>query len=151
LRAEVVCHLTEDDLGSFGDEAPDLGLPLAAGAPADDRNLALESSHMARFLSVLVPARFVVPDPPFVRGRLRRAVRRVLPRLLAAERGGVEVAPGASPPLVTAGVDEGGAEHAVAVADERVRPVPLVDAEVRVELVGHRVPGHLPAHPRLDA
>ena len=40
----------------------------------------------------------------------------------------------------------------VAVADERVGAVPLVDVEVRVEVVGHRVPGDvLPTHPRLHA
>ena len=39
----------------------------------------------------------------------------------------------------------------VAVAEERVVAVPLVHAEVGVEAVGDGVPGHLPAHPRLQA
>ena len=58
--------------------------------------------------------------------------------------------PGAPQCLVATVVDEVGAEHLVAVAEERVRAVPLSHAEVRVELVEHRVPGHRPAHPRLQ-
>jgi len=76
---------------------------------------------------------------------------RVLPLLLPPERGDVEVAPGAAHRLVAAVVDEVGAEHAVTIADERVRAVPFVDAEVLVELVGEGVPGDRPAHPRLHA
>src|SRR6185437_1260552 len=91
----------------------------------------------------------VVPVPPDVRRTLRIALGRVLPLLLATERGDVEVAPGSAHRLVTATVDEVGAEHPVAVADEGVRAVPLVDPEVGVEAVGHRVPRHLPAHPLL--
>src|SRR5207244_11789370 len=54
--------------------------------------------------------------------------------------------------LVAAVVDEVGAEQAVAIADERVRAMPLVHAEVGVEVVRHGVPGdELPAHPRLQA
>ena len=53
--------------------------------------------------------------------------------------------------LVAAAVDEVGAEHALAVAEEHVVAVPFVDAEVGVEAVRHGVPGHLPAHPRLQA
>src|ERR1700737_560420 len=53
----------------------------------------------------------VVPVPPLVRRRLRVALRRVLPLLLAAERSDVEVAPGAPHRLVAAVVDEVGAEH----------------------------------------
>ena len=95
--------------------------------------------------------RFVVPVPPLVRRGLGIALGRVLPLLLAPERGDVEVAPGAPHRFVAAGVDEVRAEHLVAVTDERVRAVPLVDAEVGVEVVGHREPGHLPAHPLLQA
>src|SRR6266550_5162879 len=84
---------------------------------------------------------FVVPDPPLVRRGLGVVLRRVLPLLLAPERGQVEVAPGASHRLVAAVVDEVGAEHALAVADERVRAVPLVHAEVGVEVVRDGVPG----------
>src|SRR6266568_5185357 len=48
-------------------------------------------------------------------------------------------------------VDEVCAEHLVAVADECIVAVPLVDAEVDVEAVCDGVPGHLPAHSRLQA
>src|SRR6476661_5818413 len=48
----------------------------------------------------------VVVVPPLVGRRLRVAVGRVLPRLLAAERGQVEVAPRAAHGLVSAAVDE---------------------------------------------
>src|SRR6266851_7569159 len=71
---------------------------------------------------------FVVPVPPRVRRRLGVTLGRVLPVLLAPESGQVEVAPGAPHCLVAAIVDEVGAEHAVAVADERVRAVPFVHA-----------------------
>src|SRR4051794_18644421 len=74
----------------------------------------------------------VVVVPPLVRRRLGVALRRVLPRLLAAERRDVEVAPGAAHRLVAAAVDEVRAEDAVAVAQEGVRPVPLVHPEVGV-------------------
>src|SRR5439155_24605667 len=94
---------------------------------------------------------FIVPDPPLVRRSLRVAVRRVLPLLLAPKRSDVEVVPGVSHLLVAAVVDEVGSEHAVAVADERVRAVPLVYAEVLIEVVRDGVPGNLPAHPRLHA
>src|SRR5882672_4888933 len=53
--------------------------------------------------------------------------------------------------LVTAGIDEVGAEHAVAVAEKHVGAVPLVHAEVGVEAVRQGVPRHLPAHLRLNA
>jgi hypothetical protein len=42
-------------------------------------------------------------------------------------------------------------KHALAVAEEHVMAVPLIHAEVDVEAVGDGVPGHLPAHPRLQA
>src|SRR5437763_16760943 len=83
---------------------------------------------------------FVVPVPPLVRRRLRIALRRVLPLLLAPECCDVEVAPSAPHGLVAAAVDEVGAEDAVTVSDERVRPVPLVHPEVGVEAIGQRVP-----------
>src|SRR5262249_29761664 len=79
------------------------------------------------------------------------ALGRVLPLLLAPKRSHVEITPGGAERLIAAGVDEVGAEHAVAVADERVVTVPLVDTEVLVEVVGDRVPGDvLPAHPRFQ-
>jgi hypothetical protein len=59
---------------------------------------------------------------------------------LAAERGHVEVVPGAPHLLVAAGIDEVGAEDPVALADECVGAVPLVDVEVLVEVVGDRIP-----------
>src|SRR5712671_7215088 len=77
----------------------------------------------------------VVPVPPLVRRGLRIAFGRVLPLLLAPERRDIEVAPGAPHRLVTAGIDEVGAEHAVAVAEKHVGAVPLVHAEVSVEAV----------------
>src|SRR2546430_4149491 len=94
---------------------------------------------------------FVVLDPPLVGRSLRVVLRRVLPLLLAPERSDVEVVPGIPHLLVAAVVDEVGAEYAVAVAYERVRSVPLVHAEVFVEVVRYGVPRHLPAHPRLHA
>src|SRR5215217_221719 len=54
--------------------------------------------------------------------------------------------------LVAAAVDEVGAEDPAAVADEGVRAVPLVHAEVAVEAVGDRVPRDvLPSHAGLHA
>src|SRR4051812_3146922 len=89
----------------------------------------------------------VVPVPPFVGRRLRIALWRVLPDLLAAERRDVEIVPGAAHLLVAAALDEVGAEDAVAVAVEHVGAVPFVDAEIGVETVGDGDPGHGPAHP----
>src|SRR5829696_3249737 len=83
----------------------------------------------------------IVVVPPLVGRRLRVPGRRVLPLLLPAERRQVEVGPGAPHRLVTAAVDEVGAENPVVLADERVRAVPFVDAEVLVEVVSDRVPG----------
>src|SRR5919108_91398 len=62
----------------------------------------------------------VVEPPPLVRRCLRVPVRRVLPLLLPSERSQVQVAPGASHGLVTAVVDEVGAEDTFAFAEERV-------------------------------
>src|SRR5689334_810754 len=88
--------------------------------------------------------------PPLVRRRLRVALRGVLPLLLPAERGDVEVVPRAAHGLVAAVVYEVRAEDLVAVTQERVGAVPLADAEVGVEVVGERVPrDQLPAHLRL--
>ena len=92
----------------------------------------------------------VVPVPPLVGRGLGVALRRVLPLLLPPQGGDVEVAPGAAHRLVAAVVDEVGPEHPVAVADERVRAVPLVHAEVGVEPVGHGEPRHRPPHPLLQ-
>src|SRR5947208_16459975 len=94
-----------------------------------------------------VVAVFVVPVPPLVRRRLRVALRRFLPLLLTPEGSDVEIAPGVPHLLIAAVVDEVGAEHAVALAYERVRAVPLIHTEVLVEAVRHRVPrNQLPAH-----
>src|SRR3546814_16093773 len=89
----------------------------------------------------------VVPVPPLVGRGLRIALGRVLPDLLPAQRRDVEVVPGAPHLLVAAVVDEIGAEHAVAIAVEHVRAVPLVHPEVGVEAVRDGEPRHLPAHP----
>src|SRR5260221_3934525 len=94
----------------------------------------------------------VVEVPPQIGLGLRVALGRVLPLLLAAERGDVEIGPGAAQRLVAALVDEVRAEDPVVViAVEGVGAVPLVNAEVGVEVVGDRVPGNVPAHPRLPA
>src|SRR5580692_11800948 len=101
-----------------------LGRPLLlrAGLDLDARSAELLRPPLGQLgLAVLV-----VPVPPSVRLGLRVALGRVLPLLLAAERGDVEVAPGTSHRLVAPATDEVGAEHPVAVADERVRAVPLV-------------------------
>ena len=83
---------------------------------------------------------------------LREALRRVLPLLLTPEGSDVQVVPGVPHLLVAAVVDEVGPEHAVAVADERVRAMPLVHAEVLVEAVRNGVPrNELPAHSCLQA
>src|SRR4029453_5922586 len=83
----------------------------------------------------------VVIVPPLVRRGLRVTLRRVLPLLLAAERGDVEVVPGAPHLLVAAGVDQIGAEDPVVLAEKRLGALPLVDVEVFIEVVGDRVPG----------
>src|SRR5215475_7040752 len=93
----------------------------------------------------------VVPVPPLVRRGLGVTLWRVLPSLLTTERRDVEIAPGAPHRLVATAVDEVRAEYPLAVAEEHVVAVPFIDAEVRVEAGGDRVPGHLPAHPRLQA
>src|SRR5215207_5457336 len=100
----------------------------------------------SRALAVLV-----VQVPPLVRRRLRIALGRVLPLVLAPERGQVEVAPSAAHRLVAAVVDEVGAKDLLALADEGVGAVPLIHAEVGVEVVGERVPRPIPAHPSLVA
>ena len=41
--------------------------------------------------------------------------------------------------------------NTLAVAEEDVVAVSFIDAEVLVEAVGDGVPGHFPAHPRLQA
>jgi hypothetical protein len=91
----------------------------------------------------------VVVPPPIRRG-LRIARRRVLPLLLTAEGGDVEVVPGAPHLLVAAGVDQVGAEDPVVLAEKRVGAVPLI--EVGVEVVGDRGPGDvLPSVALLEA
>src|SRR5579859_424493 len=107
----------------------------------------LDPLAVGRGLGVVV----VVPVPPLVRWGLGITLWRVLPSLLAAERRDIEVAPGGPHRLVAAVVDEVCAKHTLSVAEEHVVAVPFVDAEVGVEAVGDGVPGHLPAHPRLQA
>src|SRR5438067_7977524 len=111
-----------------------------------------ESAELHQAGSILICfVWFVVPDPPLVRRSLGVALRRVLPLLLAPERSDIEVVPSVPHLLIATLIDEVGAEHAVAIPDERVRAVPLVHAEVLVEVVRYGVPGHLPTHPRLHA
>ena len=65
------------------------------------------------------------PTPPGDRARSYRGSPRCPPRLVAAA------------------VDEVGAEDAVTLAEERVGAVPVIHAEVGVEVVGERVPRDL--------
>src|SRR3569623_1727554 len=96
--------------------------------------------HLHPYLVGLRPCLvIVVPDPPFIGRGLGITRGRILPRFLPAERGQVEIAPGRAHRLVAAIDDEIGAEAAVAVADEGVVAMPLVDAEIRVEAVGDGV------------
>src|SRR5437868_11497355 len=83
----------------------------------------------------------VVPVPPLVRPGLWVTFRRVFPLLLTPECGHVEVAPDSAHRLVAAAVDHVSAEHALAVADERVVAVPFIHPEVGVKTVGDAVPG----------
>src|SRR5262249_37762482 len=92
-----------------------------------------------------------MPVPPLVRRGLGVTLWRVLPSLLTAERRDIEVAPGGPHRLVAAVVDEGCAEHLVAVADECIVAVPFVDAEVRVGAVCDGGPRRLPTHACLQA
>src|SRR5215467_750041 len=98
--------------------------------------------RVRRGLSVVV----VVPVPPLVWRGLRITFWRVFPSLLTTERREVEVAPNRPHRLVAAIIDEVCTKHFVAVAEEHVVAVPLIDAEIFVESVGDGVPGHLPAH-----
>src|SRR5262249_19119432 len=119
--------------------APALSGPLRVG---DD----IDPLRIRRRLGAVV----IVPVPPLVRRRLRVTLRRVLPGLLTAERRHVEIAPGGSHRLITAIVDEVSAEHSLAIVEEHVVAVPLVDAEVHIEAVRDGVPRHLPSHPRFQ-
>src|SRR5262249_8208053 len=74
-------------------------------------------------------------------------LRRVFPLLLTPERSDIEIVPSVPHLLVTAAVNEVRAEHAIAVAYERVCAVPLVHPEILVEAVRNCVPrDELPAH-----
>src|SRR5215472_13256193 len=97
-----------------------------------------------------VAAVLIVPIPPLIRCCLRITFGRIFPFLLPSERCDVEIVPCASHLFVAAIIDEVRAKHAVAIADERIRTVPLVHAEVLVEVIRDRIPGdELPAHTRL--
>ncbi len=117
------------------------------------RNAASPASDTATHWAVGRRARdvAVVPVPPFVRTALRIAFRRIFPNLLSPKCGHVEIAPQRAHPLIAAGIDEVGAENPVAFAEEGVVAMPFIDAEVGIEAVGDRVPGHPPAHARLEA
>src|SRR5262249_33786684 len=82
---------------------------------------------------------------------LRIALGGVLPLLLATKGSDVQIGPGAPHRLVAAAVDEVGTEDPIAIANEGVRPVPIVHAEVCIEGVRERVPGNAPAHTLLQA
>src|SRR5690349_6195473 len=92
-----------------------------------------------------------MPVPPFIRRGLGVTLWRVLPGFLTAERSEVKVAPRGAHRLVATVIDEVCAEHPLAIAEEHVMAVPFIDAKVSVEAVRDGVPGHLPAHPRLQA
>ena len=96
----------------------------------------------------------VVQAPPRVRRALRPAGRRVLPVLLAAERGQVEEGPDAAERLDAATPGRVGEEDAIAIAEEHVKGKILRRPQLALEvLAADRVPGDLPAHPageRLD-
>src|SRR6516164_10512358 len=130
-----------------------MSCPVIQPARRLARNTTTLGAKLHRVGSIRVrPSRLVVPDPPVVRRGLGIALRRVLPLLLTPERGDVEVGPGAAHRLVAAVVDEVGTEHAVAVTDERICAMPLIDSEVLVEVVGDRVPrDQPPSHARLQA
>src|SRR5215204_5028686 len=120
--------------------SPPPGRPRARALSGPDASDLLEMLRVG-CLTVLV-----VAVPPRVARGLRVALGRVLPVLLAAERGHVEIGPGAAQRFVAAAVDEVGTEDPiVVVAVEGVGAVPLVHAEVGVEVVGQRVPGDVPA------
>src|SRR5204863_10007011 len=72
----------------------------------------------------------VMQPPPPVRRSLRVTVRRILPFLLPAQRGQIEVAPRAPYGFITAVVDEVRAEDPFAFAQEHVGAMPLVDTKV---------------------
>src|SRR6185437_3669698 len=93
----------------------------------------------------------VVPVPPLIGRGLGVTLWRVLPSLLTAERRDIEVAPGGPHGLIASVIDEVGAEDPLVVAEEHVVAMPFIDTEVHVEAVGDGVPGHLPAHPGLEA
>src|SRR5258708_4684361 len=107
----------------------------------------LDPLLVGRGLGVVV----VMPVPPLVGRGLWVTIWRVLPSLLPAEGREVEVAPGGPHRFIAAVVDEVCAEHSVAVAEEHVVAVPFIHAQVLVEAVDDGVPGHLPAHPCLQA
>lgn len=76
---------------------------------------------------------------------------RVLPGLLTAERRDVEIAPNGPHGLVSATVDEIGAELFVAIPEEYVVTTPLIDAEIFVEVIRHGVQGDsFTTHPCLE-
>src|ERR1700689_31601 len=81
-----------------------------------------------RLLADVLLAVLVVEVPPLVGRSLRIALGRVLPLLLAAERGHIQVAPGTAHRLVAAVVDEVGTEDLLVVAVEGVGAVPFVHA-----------------------
>src|SRR5437868_13521497 len=90
--------------------------------------------RVRRGLSAIV----VMPVPPLVRRGLGVTLWRVLPTLLTSKRRDIEIAPDGPHRLIAAVVDEVRAEHLIALADENIVTVPLIDTEVHVEAVGDR-------------
>src|SRR5688500_5613303 len=115
-----------------------------------DRFIVTSIAHPS-IIAVRLGVTGVVPDPPLVRRSLWIALGRVFPLFLSAERGEVEIVPGVAHLLIAAVLHEVRAEHAIVIADERVRAMPLSHAEIGIERVRQRVPGLFPTHARFHA
>src|SRR5579875_2807749 len=104
----------------------------------------------------MLDAVLVVPPPPLIRFGLRPAFRRIFPVLLAAVRRQVEQRPDGADGFESARLDEVGAIHVLAVAQENAeaRRFALIGGHphVAVEIVAvRRIPRQVPAHPLAEA
>src|SRR5215211_2605805 len=102
-RARTSTRPTDGDLVAPATR-PSRVPPAAPRSPRSRTAAGSRPARLRRERSSVFAVRVVVV-PPLVRRRLRVALRRVLPLLLAPERGDVEVGPGTSHRLVTARVD----------------------------------------------
>src|SRR5205085_12107010 len=120
-RTRSIIHARATPAGCWCRRAPAPAPPTAT--PRCERSSLLGRHIRAKPGLAVV----VVVVPPLVRRRLGVALRRVLPLLLASERGDVEVGPGGAHRLVATAIDEVGAIDAVVVvAVEDVVAMPLV-------------------------